>query len=114
MLRNVTQYASLQHRHIRLRNATIWRASSTSHRAGNVDEDELRAARQWLAKLDADTIRNNATCDISFSRSSGPGGQNVNKSVNTEYPHPPASRADVNTESRPKLPCASPLARCCL
>lgn len=43
------------------------------------DEAELAAARKWLANLDAETIRKNAECDISFSRSSGPGGQNVNK-----------------------------------
>lgn len=48
---------------------------------GEADEAELAEARKWLANLDADTIRKNAVCDVSFSRSSGPGGQNVNKSV---------------------------------
>jgi peptidyl-tRNA hydrolase ICT1 len=48
---------------------------------GEAGEEELAAARKWLASLNADTIRNKAACDISFSRSSGPGGQNVNKYV---------------------------------
>lgn len=52
-----------------------------SRKVSEADEDEIEAARKWLAKLDADTIRQNAICDISFSRSSGPGGQNVNKYV---------------------------------
>lgn len=47
-------------------------------RGGDVDEAELQAARQWLAKLDPDTIPRDI-CEVSFSRSSGPGGQNVNK-----------------------------------
>jgi peptidyl-tRNA hydrolase ICT1 len=50
-----------------------------SRNGGEQDEAELAAARNWLANLDAETIRKNADCDISFSRSSGPGGQNVNK-----------------------------------
>lgn len=47
-------------------------------RGADVDEAELQAARQWLAKLDPDTIPRDI-CEVSFSRSSGPGGQNVNK-----------------------------------
>jgi hypothetical protein len=47
-------------------------------RGSDMDEAELKAARAWLAKLDAETIPREI-CDISFSRSSGPGGQNVNK-----------------------------------
>ncbi|KAF2233716.1 peptidyl-tRNA hydrolase domain protein [Viridothelium virens] len=46
--------------------------------AGDVNEKDLVAARQWLANFDPDTIPREA-CDVSFSRSSGPGGQNVNK-----------------------------------
>ncbi|KAI5248391.1 hypothetical protein E4T42_05663 [Aureobasidium subglaciale] len=41
-------------------------------------DDELDAARRWLANFNAETIPRNI-CDVSFSRSSGPGGQNVNK-----------------------------------
>ncbi|KAL1967547.1 hypothetical protein VTN77DRAFT_3062 [Rasamsonia byssochlamydoides] len=42
------------------------------------DEEELKAAREWLAKLHSKTIPRHI-CEVSFSRSSGPGGQNVNK-----------------------------------
>ena len=52
-----------------------------SRNAVEADEDEIDAARQWLAKLDADTIRKKVVSEVSFSRSSGPGGQNVNKFV---------------------------------
>ncbi|EME77867.1 uncharacterized protein MYCFIDRAFT_33694 [Pseudocercospora fijiensis CIRAD86] len=45
---------------------------------GDVDEAELQAARKWLKALNPDTIPREL-CEISFSRSSGPGGQNVNK-----------------------------------
>ena len=41
------------------------------------EEDEV-AARKWLANYNPDTIPQKI-CDVSFSRSSGPGGQNVNK-----------------------------------
>lgn len=44
------------------------------------DEEELRAAREWLSKLNSQTIPRQI-CHVSFSRSSGPGGQNVNKFV---------------------------------
>ena len=46
----------------------------------DADEADITTARQWLARLDPDTIPR-SICDISFSRSSGPGGQNVNKFV---------------------------------
>lgn len=42
--------------------------------------EEFTAARRWLSKLDAQTVPRHL-CDISFSRSGGPGGQNVNKCV---------------------------------
>ena len=53
-----------------------------TQRGSEIDEASLTTARQWLAKLDPDTIPH-SICDISFSRSSGPGGQNVNKCVLT-------------------------------
>lgn len=59
--------------------STLWTAKCFATRRGETDEAELAAARKWLANLDADTIRDRAACEISFSRSSGPGGQNVNK-----------------------------------
>ncbi|KAI5212949.1 hypothetical protein AUEXF2481DRAFT_90446 [Aureobasidium subglaciale EXF-2481] len=46
--------------------------------SGGGGDDELDAARRWLANFNAETIPRNI-CDVSFSRSSGPGGQNVNK-----------------------------------
>ncbi|KXS99453.1 hypothetical protein AC578_8121 [Pseudocercospora eumusae] len=49
-----------------------------SKRRGDADEAELQAARKWLKALDPETIPREL-CEISFSRSSGPGGQNVNK-----------------------------------
>ncbi|KAF2150896.1 hypothetical protein K461DRAFT_184686 [Myriangium duriaei CBS 260.36] len=41
-------------------------------------DEEIQQARTWLAQFDAETIPKNI-CEFSFSRSSGPGGQNVNK-----------------------------------
>ncbi|KAF2641359.1 hypothetical protein P280DRAFT_373722, partial [Massarina eburnea CBS 473.64] len=41
-------------------------------------EEDLQAARTWLDQLHAETIPRNIG-ELSFSRSSGPGGQNVNK-----------------------------------
>jgi peptidyl-tRNA hydrolase ICT1 len=41
--------------------------------------DEVQAARAWLAELHAETIPLKSIGELSFSRSSGPGGQNVNK-----------------------------------
>jgi peptidyl-tRNA hydrolase ICT1 len=55
----------------------VQRALSTA-RDGSTDE-ELRAARLWLAALDAEAIPLKSIGELSFSRSSGPGGQNVNK-----------------------------------
>ncbi|KAM5445936.1 hypothetical protein MaudCBS49596_007005 [Microsporum audouinii] len=60
---------------------SVWRgrlpvvALRTAHTAS---DDELRAARRWLAQFSPETIPRNI-CAVSFSRSSGPGGQNVNK-----------------------------------
>ncbi|EAW09546.1 peptidyl-tRNA hydrolase domain protein [Aspergillus clavatus NRRL 1] len=51
---------------------------SQDHTAENVTEEELTAARAWLAGFSSKTIPRDI-CEISFSRSGGPGGQNVNK-----------------------------------
>ncbi|KAL1975616.1 hypothetical protein VTN31DRAFT_4008 [Thermomyces dupontii] len=55
-----------------------------SRRKASLDatEADLREAREWLAGFSPKSIPRNI-CEISFSRSSGPGGQNVNK-VNTK------------------------------
>ena len=54
-------------------------ATKRPSHTGTSDEDEIAAARAWLAALSADTIRQRAPSETTFSRSSGPGGQNVNK-----------------------------------
>ncbi|KAJ5795689.1 uncharacterized protein N7518_004229 [Penicillium psychrosexuale] len=41
-------------------------------------EQDVQLARDWLKTLNSKTIPRNI-CEVSFSRSSGPGGQNVNK-----------------------------------
>jgi len=85
-----------------------WRSyAASSKRGGDATEEELDAARKWLAQLDPDTIPR-SICDISFSRSSGPGGQNVNKYAATP------SCAPSSRESPPKLPSASPPPPSCL
>ena len=55
-----------------------WSATLLSERTSN--EDEIDAARKWLARL-APSQLPNSVGDVSYSRSSGPGGQNVNKYV---------------------------------
>jgi protein subunit release factor B len=47
-------------------------------------EDEIKAAREWLHNFNANVIPRKI-CDVSFSRSSGPGGQNVNKCVSVSH-----------------------------
>lgn len=54
------------------------RPFAAARSANNASEEELQVARKWLEKLHADTIPQNLG-ELSFSRSSGPGGQNVNK-----------------------------------
>jgi hypothetical protein len=51
---------------------------ATKRGPADYTEEDLSAARKWLANLNPDTIPRNL-CEITFSRSSGPGGQNVNK-----------------------------------
>ena len=46
--------------------------------AEDADEEELKAARSWLTTFTPESIPK-SICEVSFSRSSGPGGQNVNK-----------------------------------
>ena len=50
-----------------------------SSRDGADHGGRLDAARAWLAELHAQTIPLDAIGELTFSTSSGPGGQNVNK-----------------------------------
>jgi hypothetical protein len=43
-------------------------------------DQDVQIARDWLKSLNSKTVPRHI-CEVSFSRSSGPGGQNVNKSV---------------------------------
>ncbi|PYH89246.1 hypothetical protein BO71DRAFT_403219 [Aspergillus ellipticus CBS 707.79] len=54
------------------------RAAIASDNGLDAADDDLTAARDWVARLNANTIPRDIS-EISFSRSSGPGGQNVNK-----------------------------------
>ena len=42
------------------------------------DDEDHKEARTWLARFNTNTIPKDV-CKLTFSRSSGPGGQNVNK-----------------------------------
>lgn len=46
--------------------------------AATHDDEDHKEARAWLSRFNAHTIPKNI-CEVTFSRSSGPGGQNVNK-----------------------------------
>lgn len=61
------------------------RFASTASAASSDLEVEL--ARKWLKTLNANTVPRHLG-EVSFSRSSGPGGQNVNKSVHFRVPAP--------------------------
>jgi peptidyl-tRNA hydrolase ICT1 len=58
---------------------SFWR-SFASRRAELSSDDDLAAARKWLTKFNSTAIPRHVG-EISFSRSGGPGGQNVNKSA---------------------------------
>ena len=62
------------------------RCSTFATRSDTSTEDEQNEARQWLATFTPDTIPRRLG-EISFSRSSGPGGQNVNKYVISPLPN---------------------------
>ncbi|RAL10883.1 peptidyl-tRNA hydrolase domain protein [Aspergillus homomorphus CBS 101889] len=55
-----------------------FRRSAATRDDDHASEDDLSAARQWLASFSSKSIPRDI-CEISFSRSGGPGGQNVNK-----------------------------------
>lgn len=45
---------------------------------GGLSEEEQAIGRQWLATFEQSKVPRNS-CEVSFSRASGPGGQKVNK-----------------------------------
>jgi peptidyl-tRNA hydrolase ICT1 len=57
----------------------VRRRYSSAPARSSATDDELQVARTWLAKLHAEAIPLKTIGELSFSRSSGPGGQNVNK-----------------------------------
>ena len=61
------------------RYSAAFRRSFTTRRA-DLTDDDLTAAREWLSKFNSTSVPRHIG-EISFSRSGGPGGQNVNKSV---------------------------------
>ncbi|CAG8033770.1 unnamed protein product [Penicillium olsonii] len=73
--------ARLQH-HVLSMHCRSWRIPcvySLRRFVSRADQD-VQIARDWLKTLNAKTVPRHI-CEVSFSRSSGPGGQNVNKSV---------------------------------
>ena|SRR5271167_3337515 len=62
------------------------RAFSTSS-TKLASEEELSAARRWLQDFN-DTTLPRSIGDVSYSRSSGPGGQNVNKYLPPQFCKP--------------------------
>lgn len=80
MLRNVARPLSLTLKPVQLQAPPLYRALASRRAGGEASEEDIRAARRWLEKFDPETIPKNI-CELSFSRSSGPGGQNVNKYV---------------------------------
>jgi hypothetical protein len=62
------------------------RAFSTSS-TKLASEEELSAARRWLQDFN-DTTLPRSIGDVSYSRSSGPGGQNVNKYLLPQFCKP--------------------------
>lgn len=73
----VRAYLFLQKGVRKLSTSSEYLAGPPRHNEGP-SEDKHREARTWLARFDVNTIPKNI-CEVSFSRASGPGGQNVNK-----------------------------------
>ncbi|KAF2433749.1 hypothetical protein EJ08DRAFT_583287 [Tothia fuscella] len=79
MLQRATIFASIIHNGARIArtgNFVVQRYKTTS--AEPTTAEDIAACRQWLSKFNLETIPKRL-CELSFSRSSGPGGQNVNK-----------------------------------
>ncbi|PLN80459.1 hypothetical protein BDW42DRAFT_112698 [Aspergillus taichungensis] len=61
-----------------LRTFASRRTASLTNTTASPSDDEVTEARRWLSTFDSKSIPRHL-CEISFSRSGGPGGQNVNK-----------------------------------
>lgn len=77
LLRHIGRHGHVAYRNVAAELAWFSRQLATRSNDTNT-EDDLRSARQWLSTFNVETIPRNI-CEISFSRASGPGGQNVNK-----------------------------------
>ncbi|KAN0061461.1 hypothetical protein ACQY0O_006308 [Thecaphora frezii] len=62
--------------------SAFFSSSATLRAVREYDADEMRARRDWIARFSATKLQRH-DFDVSFARSSGPGGQNVNK-LNTK------------------------------
>ncbi len=72
---------------LRTRSTSTKQARELSYRIVAGDEGveaEYAAARKWMSELNKDTVPM-SLARISFARSSGPGGQHVNKWVTSPY-----------------------------
>jgi len=58
--------------------ANIDKTNPTRKKAFKLLDDELKQLHMWISRLTVDSMPKDL-CKVSFSRSSGPGGQNVNK-----------------------------------
>ena len=80
-IRGPRQIISSHFKHLAY-NHTIIRTLFVRTRTGDTGElsgeEKQKSARKWLAAYTSNPIPNKI-CDVTFSRSSGPGGQNVNK-----------------------------------
>ena len=76
MLRRTSGLSSLHVKGIPRSTKLLRRCQSSP--AKTDDGEDHREARSWFAKFSTNTIPKNIG-EVTFSRSSGPGGQNVNK-----------------------------------
>lgn len=74
-------------------------ASKRAASSADDQDEDLAAARTWLASLNPRTIPRHL-CEVSFSRSGGPGGQHVNKYVSSLNCDSTAFKSELLTDYR--------------